>query len=77
MAGCGYPANLFVKKIEEKNGARSTINEYGPTLAICLHHKFSDFVEIPQWFTANFPDYEFRLSHYTIFEDETVLYAKK
>lgn len=58
-------------------GARSTINKYGPKLAICLYHKFSDFVEIPQWLTANFPDYEFRLGHYTIFEDETVLYAKK
>ena len=58
-------------------GARLIINKYGPKLAICIYHKFSDFVEIPQWFTANFPDYEFRLSHYTIFEDETVLYAKK
>ena len=58
-------------------GARSTIGKFGPKLAICLYHKFSDFVEIPHWLSANFPDYEFRLGHYTLFEDETVLYAKK
>jgi FkbM family methyltransferase len=58
-------------------GARSTIDKFGPKLAICLYHKFSDFVEIPQWLSANFPDYEFRLGHYTLFEDETILYAKK
>lgn len=58
-------------------GARSTIDKYRPKLAICLYHKFSDFVEIPQWLIANFPDYELRLGHYTLFENETVLYAKR
>ncbi|MDP0499920.1 MAG: FkbM family methyltransferase [Verrucomicrobiota bacterium JB022] len=56
-------------------GARQTIERFKPKLAISLYHKPQDLYEIPQYLRDNFPFYEFRLGHYTIHREETILYA--
>jgi FkbM family methyltransferase len=56
-------------------GAVKTIEKYKPKLAISLYHKPQDFFEIPIYLRTLFPFYRLYLDHYTIFGDETVLYA--
>jgi FkbM family methyltransferase len=57
-------------------GARAVINRFRPKLAICLYHKFEDYIAIPQYLMENFPFYKFHLGHYSIHAEETVLYAR-
>ena len=57
-------------------GARNIIKRFRPRLAISLYHKPVDMFEIPLWIHENFPDYELYLDHYTIHQEETVLYAR-
>jgi FkbM family methyltransferase len=56
-------------------GAALTIEKHKPKLAISLYHKPQDFFEIPIYLKTHFPFYRFYLDHYTIFDEETVLYA--
>jgi len=57
-------------------GARETLARCRPTLAISLYHRPQDFFEIPLWLKGNFPWYQLHLDHYTIFHEETVLFAR-
>jgi FkbM family methyltransferase len=57
-------------------GARRTLARCRPTLAISLYHRPQDFFEIPLWLKGNFPWYRLHLEHYTIFHEETVLFAR-
>ena len=56
-------------------GAALTIEKHKPKLAISLYHKPQDYFEIPLYLKKRFPFYRFYLDHYTIFDEETVLYA--
>jgi FkbM family methyltransferase len=56
-------------------GAANTIEKYRPKLAISLYHKKNDFIDIPVYLNTLFPFYRFYLDHYTIHQEETVLYA--
>ena len=56
-------------------GAEETIRKHRPKLAISLYHKIDDYITIPQYLTETFPFYDFYLDHYTLFMQETVLYA--
>jgi FkbM family methyltransferase len=56
-------------------GAAATINQFRPKLAISLYHKPEDFFEIPIYLKTQYPFYDLYLDHYTIFSEETVLYA--
>lgn len=56
-------------------GARKTIERDRPRLAISLYHHPNDLFEIPLWIRTRFPDYQLYLDHYTIHEEETVLYG--
>jgi FkbM family methyltransferase len=56
-------------------GAVKTIGKHKPKLAISLYHKPQDFFEIPIFLKTHFPFYRLYLDHYTIFGEETVLYA--
>lgn len=56
-------------------GAENTIRKYKPTLAIAIYHSLSDFVHIPQYLHSLNLGYKFYLGHYTIFEEETILFA--
>jgi FkbM family methyltransferase len=56
-------------------GAINTIKKYRPKLAIAIYHSMSDFVNIPRWIHDLNLDYELHLAHYTIHEEETVIFA--
>lgn len=56
-------------------GAEGMLSEFRPKLAISLYHKPEDFFEIPIYLKTKFPFYELYLDHYTIFQEETVLYG--
>lgn len=62
-------------ELQALKGAEKIIDRYRPKLAISLYHKPSDFFDIPIFLKAKFPFYQLYLDHYTIFSEETVLYA--
>lgn len=56
-------------------GAKKTLQRFKPKLAICLYHKMTDFVDIPQYLHEIVPEYRFYLKHSSVCEEETVLFA--
>ena len=56
-------------------GARRTLREMTPKLAICVYHKLDDLYAIPDLISEIQPAYRFWLDHHTIHGEETVLYA--
>jgi FkbM family methyltransferase len=57
-------------------GAVKTIKKFKPTLAISIYHSFDDFVDIPKYIKTTFPFYNLYLGHYTVYAEETILFAK-
>lgn len=62
-------------EMEALKGAMGTIAAHRPKLAISLYHRIEDFYALPLFLQEHFPFYHFYLDHYTIFGEETVLYA--
>ena len=56
-------------------GARNTIVENKPKLAICVYHKPEDILELPLMILEMNPHYKLYLRHYSYTKTETVLYA--
>lgn len=56
-------------------GAKKTLKVYKPKLAIALYHSTEDFEVIPKFISGLDLGYKFYLSHATIFEEETMLFA--
>lgn len=56
-------------------GAVNTIKNHKPKLAISLYHKFDDYLAIPHFLATEFPFYDLYLDHYTLSDQETILYA--
>jgi|GEM_PF-603199 len=56
-------------------GARETITKYHPKLAICLYHNIEDFSTVIEYISSLNIPYQYYLGHYTIFDEETLLYA--
>ena len=56
-------------------GARRVIQRAHPILAICVYHKQEDIWEIPKLIHSICSEYKFYLRHYSLFQNETVLYA--
>jgi hypothetical protein len=56
-------------------GAYASIQRFRPKLAISIYHKPNDFFEIYQFVNDLSLGYTFYLDHYTIWDEETVLYA--
>ena len=56
-------------------GAEATIRAFRPKLAISLYHRETDLVEIPSYLDSLGVGYQFFLDHFTIFQEETVLFA--
>ncbi len=56
-------------------GARNTIRDYKPKLAICVYHKAEDIWELPSLIHKLNPEYRFYFRHYSFGDVETVLYA--
>jgi FkbM family methyltransferase len=57
-------------------GSEESIRRFQPKLAITVYHSLADFWEIPQWIAQLGLGYQFYLRHFTIHEEETVLFAK-
>lgn len=56
-------------------GAKETILQNKPKLAICIYHKHRDFIEIPKWIHNLVPEYKLYVRHHAFSVNETVLYA--
>lgn len=66
---------IEASELSALKGAAKTIATYRPKLAISLYHQPDDFTAIPQFLSSLCPDYQFYLDHYTMHEEETVLFA--
>jgi FkbM family methyltransferase len=56
-------------------GGEKSIRQWRPRLAISLYHRPEDFFAIPLWIDSLGLGYRFYLDHYSIHQEETVLYA--
>ncbi len=56
-------------------GAATTLKKYKPKLAISIYHNPEDFKRIPEFIKAVSPGYALYLGHYSVHEEETVLFA--
>lgn len=56
-------------------GAEHLIKTYKPKLAICVYHRKEDIIAIPKLILSYVPEYKFYLRHYSLNEDEEVLYG--
>ena len=63
-------------EMETLRGAKESIIRFKPKLAISLYHKQNDIFEIILYIKDNFPFYTCFLDHYTIHQEETVLYCR-
>ena len=57
-------------------GSEESIRRFQPKLAITVYHSLEDFWEIPKWIAQLGLGYQFYLRHFTIHQEETVLFAK-
>jgi FkbM family methyltransferase len=64
-------------EMQALTGALGSIRKYMPKLAISLYHRPDDIFDIPAFLHHHFPDYKMYLGHYTIHNEETVLYCTK
>lgn len=62
-------------ELEALKGSENTIIKYTPTLAICIYHKPSDYLDIFKYIREINPKYKFFIRHHEDFYAETVLYA--
>ncbi len=58
-------------------GAAQTIFRDRPLLAISVYHKKGDLLQILSYLRELVPEYRFYIRHYSISQDDTVLYAIK
>ncbi|GAC1341256.1 MAG: hypothetical protein NVSMB18_12960 [Acetobacteraceae bacterium] len=56
-------------------GAAQTIKRFRPTLAISGYHKIEDMITLPATISGIEPGYRLFLEHYTIHQEETVIFA--
>jgi FkbM family methyltransferase len=56
-------------------GAEKSLRKWKPRLAISLYHKPEDLFEIPLYLNSLNLGYRFYLDHFTIYKEETVLFA--
>lgn len=56
-------------------GAQAALKKWRPKLAISLYHRWEDLFAIPLWIDSLACGYRFFLDHYSIHQEETVLYA--
>ena len=63
-------------ELKALQGAEGTIRAFRPRLAISIYHREDDFIEIPRYLNGLGLGYEFYLDHFTIYGEETVLFAR-
>jgi len=57
-------------------GAEKTMRRFKPQLAVAVYHHDDDLFTIPEYLSALDLGYEFYLDHFTIYQEETVLFAR-
>jgi FkbM family methyltransferase len=57
-------------------GAEQTLRRHRPQLAISIYHDASHFASIPNWLASLNLGYRFFLDHFTIYREETILFAR-
>jgi FkbM family methyltransferase len=57
-------------------GAEKTIRKHRPQLAISIYHDLRHFASIPRWIAGLDLGYRLYVDHFTIHEEETVLFAR-
>jgi hypothetical protein len=62
-------------ELEALAGARDVIQRYQPRLAISVYHRPADMTAIPEYIQSLGVPYDYYLGHYTIHDEETVLFA--
>ena len=67
--------DLEGSEMKALEGARQTILQYKPKLAISVYHKKEDLVEIPKYIYKLRPDYKFYFRNYRCVGNESVLFA--
>lgn len=77
---CGQRVSFIKMDIEGSEykalqGAKRTIAEYKPKLAICVYHKPEDIWELPGLVLDIRPDYKLYFRHYSSRSIETIMYA--
>ena len=56
-------------------GASATIRKFSPKLGVSLYHRPNDIFELPLYIKENHPNYKIYVGHYTIHNEETVMYC--
>lgn len=56
-------------------GALETIRRFRPRLAVAAYHRWDDLVDLPRLVSAAAPDYRFALTHRSLHQYDTVLFA--
>jgi FkbM family methyltransferase len=62
-------------EMQALHGAHQTISRFQPKLGISLYHKPNDLFEIVLYIQQTYPFYQLYIDHYTIHQEETVLYC--
>jgi FkbM family methyltransferase len=62
-------------KLRTLRGAERTLARFRPTLAISVYHREDDLVTIRQYLASLDLGYRFSLDHFTIHQEEAVLFA--
>lgn len=57
-------------------GALETIKKFRPTLAIAIYHSVNDLINLPKWVLDLDLGYEIFIDHFTIHDEETILFAR-
>lgn len=62
-------------EMDALRGAHETIQRFQPKLGISLYHNPNDLFEIILYLRQTYPFYDLYVDHYTIHQEETVLYC--
>jgi FkbM family methyltransferase len=63
-------------ELKALKGAINTLKQFKPKLAISIYHNLDHFWSIPKFLLSLDLNYQFYLGHYTIHNEETILFAK-
>jgi FkbM family methyltransferase len=63
-------------ELEALKGSEKVLRRDRPTLAICVYHKITDCYDIPRYIESLDLGYKFYFDHYSVYNEESVLFAK-
>jgi FkbM family methyltransferase len=62
-------------ELKALQGAEKTLRTFRPRLAIAVYHQLDDLITIPDYLNELGLHYEFFLDHFTIYQEESILFA--